>query len=132
MYKIVGVNYMNSFKKDIGFSGEEAAAAYLEKMGYKILDRNFRVKSGEIDIIGKEGDYIIFIEVKSRYSTSHGTPSESVTRHKQLKLYKTAELYIMIKKLWHCKFRFDVIEVIFSIQNNNMDIKLIKDAFQLW
>jgi putative endonuclease len=122
---------MHSFNKDIGSLGEEIAENYLKHVGYIVLERNFRCKIGEIDIIGKDGDYICFIEVKTRYGVIYGSPCESVTYLKQHKIYRTAELYIMRKKLFKFNFRFDVIEIILNNSNNTPSIRLIKDAFQI-
>lgn len=122
---------MHSFNKDIGSYGEAAAVNYLKKLGYRILDKNFRCRTGEIDIIGKYKNYICFIEVKTRYTLSFGTPSEAVSWSKQKKIYKTAEYYIMYKKLYNCAFRFDVIEVLLNELDNNYNINYIENAFQL-
>lgn len=122
---------MSCLKKEIGSFGENLAEKYLLDCGYMILDRNFRGKTGEIDIIGKDRDYITFIEVKTRYGKVFGSPCESVTKSKQHRIYRTAQIYIMKKKLCNHFFRFDVIEVMLNETNNNYSIKLIKDAFQL-
>jgi len=122
---------MYSFNKDIGNLGESIAEEYLTKMGYIVLEKNFRSKFGEIDIIGKDGNYIAFIEVKARYGSLYGTPAESITTLKQNKIYKTAQLYIMKKRIAKFNFRFDVIEVILNTKNNDHSIRLIKDAFQI-
>lgn len=122
---------MHSFNKDIGSLGEDIAETYLRQIGYTIFDRNFRCKIGEIDIIGKDGDYICFIEVKTRYGSIYGSPCEAVTYSKRHKIYKTAETYIMRKKLFKFNFRFDVMEIILNNSNNNHSIRLIKDAFQI-
>ena len=96
------------------------------------IRKNFRCKLGEIDIIAKDKSFIVFIEVKTRYGSIYGSPSEAITFKKQNKIYKTAQLYI-IKKAIHNKFyfRFDVIEVILNTLNSNYSIKLIKNAFQI-
>ena len=122
---------MHSFNKDIGSLGEDIAETYLRQVGYTVLERNFRCKIGEIDIIGKDGDYICFIEVKTRYGSIYGSPCEAVTYSKRIKIYKTAEIYIMRKKLFKFNFRFDVIEIILNNSNNEPSIRLIKDAFQI-
>lgn len=122
---------MHSFNKDIGSLGEDIAESYLRQIGYIVLDRNFRCRVGEIDIIGKDGDYICFIEVKTRYGKIYGNPCESVTYSKRRRIYRTAEAYIMRKKLFKFNFRFDVIEIILNNYNNTPSIKLIKDAFQM-
>ncbi|BDR66895.1 UPF0102 protein [Clostridium tetani] len=122
---------MNSYNKQIGNIGEAIAENYLIQNGYIILDRNFSCRVGEIDIIGKDGDIISFLEVKSRYGNLYGSPGESVNFVKQYKIYKTAQLYILKKKLNRFYFRFDVIEIIFNNYNDDYSIRLIKDAFQL-
>ncbi|SDK99923.1 putative endonuclease [Clostridium cochlearium] len=122
---------MSSYNKEIGNIGESMAENFLIKNGYIILDKNFSCKLGEIDIIGKDGNIISFVEVKSRFGNLYGSPGESVNFSKQYKIYKTAQLYILKKKLNKFYFRFDVIEIIFNHYNDNYSIKLIKDAFQV-
>ncbi|MCI1943895.1 YraN family protein [Clostridium luticellarii] len=122
---------MYSFNKDIGSLGEDVAENYLKENGYIILERNFRCKTGEVDIIGKDGSYLCFIEVKSRYDKLYGNPCEAVNYPKRIKIYRTANMYIIKKKLFKFNFRFDVIEIIFNTYNNIPSIKLIKDAFQI-
>ncbi|SKA76409.1 putative endonuclease [Clostridium sp. USBA 49] len=122
---------MKRLNKEVGFLGEEIAVKYLKKYGYVILERNFNCKIGEIDIIGKDKDYIVFIEVKTRYSNIYGSPGEAVTHSKQYKIYKIAQYYIMNKKFYKFNFRFDVIEIMLNNKNNKYSIKLIKNAFQI-
>lgn len=122
---------MHFFKRDIGSLGEDIAENFLKQSGYAILDRNFRCKMGEIDVIGKDDKCIAFIEVKTRYGDLYGTPAEAITYSKQYKIYKTAQLYILKKKLYNFNFRFDVVEVILSIKDNFHSVKLIKDAFEI-
>ena len=122
---------MGSANKSIGDLGEKIAEKYLIDMGYKILDKNFRYKTGEIDLIGKDADYIAFIEVKTRTSSYFGFPCEAVTSLKQQKIYRTAEIYILQKKLFKSNFRFDVVEVFLSNMQKDYRVTLIKDAFQL-
>lgn len=120
---------MKILNKQIGNMGEDIAVDYLKKSGYIILDRNFKCKIGEIDIIGKDNNYIVFIEVKTRYGNKYGIPSESVTYLKQRKIYKTAEVYILKNKLHKSNFRFDVIGI--TLNNDIPSIRLIKNAFQI-
>lgn len=103
---------------------EEKAAEFLIKNGVKILDRNFALKGGEIDIIGRDENSIIFVEVKYRKNATHGQPFESVNIKKQKSICRIATMYIKIKKLPNNgSFRFDVI----SILDN--EIKWYKNAF---
>lgn len=121
---------MNSFNKDIGNYGEELALTYLEDKGYKIISRNFRNKYGEIDLICKFKDLLIFIEVKSRFSSLYGSPQEAVTYFKQKQILKLCKLYIMKNKLYNLNCRFDVIEIHFNINHDLYSINHIIDAFR--
>lgn len=100
----------------LGNSGELAAVDYLRKSGYEILDRNFRCKSGEIDIIAKNKKLLVFVEVKTRSSKVYGTPAEAVTYAKQQKIINTALHYLNFTNLNNIEIRFDVIEILYSRQ----------------
>lgn len=93
-----------------GATGENAAAKLLKKKGYEILERNYRKKYGELDIIAKNGDLVVFVEVKLRATKAFGTAAEAVNFHKRQRIIRTANAYIMQKNL-DCGCRFDVIEV---------------------
>ena len=97
-------------KRQTGTSYEIKAEEYLIKKGYKILERNFRNRSGEIDIIAKDGEYFCFIEVKYRTTNDFGSPFEAVDYRKQNQIRKMARYYLMRNKLseWTA-CRFDVI-----------------------
>ena len=100
---------MEKYRKTIGNYGEEAAVKYLKKNKYIILERNFSISGGEIDIIAKKGDYVIFVEVKTRSNESYGGGLEAVNFVKQQRLVKAARVYM--QKLGDVPVRFDVIEV---------------------
>ena len=95
----------------LGKQGEEIAIDYLNKKGYKILEKNFLCRQGEIDVIALEDNYIVFIEIKSRTNTEFGLPSESVTKKKIKKILKAASYYLYIRKLENLDVRIDAIEV---------------------
>ncbi len=100
-------------RRSIGSQREEMAASFLKKNGVRILERNFRVSSGEIDIIGKEGDIYVFFEVKYRKSAAAGFPVESVNGKKQLTICRVADYYRMTHGLDDThSFRFDVIAIL--------------------
>jgi putative endonuclease len=107
--------------------GQKEAEAFLKQKGYQILHRNYRVRSGEIDLIARFGGYVIFVEVKFRTGTSHGLPRESVFYAKQQKITRTALHYIAANKLDNHNFRFDVVEIL--EQNNQMFANHIENAF---
>lgn len=121
---------MKSLNRSIGSYGEAIAEDYLKSIGYVILEKNFVCKIGEIDLIAKDKNFISFIEVKTRYGNLYGSPGESITTLKQHKIYKTAQTYILKKKLYKSNFRFDVIEITLNNKNSPY-IKLIKDAFRI-
>lgn len=95
----------------LGREGENAAVDYLKQEGYKILERNFFCRQGEIDAIALDGNYIVFIEIKSRTSTEYGLPSEAVTKRKLEHMIKTIKYYLYIRNLENENIRIDVIEV---------------------
>jgi putative endonuclease len=97
-------------KKVFGNIGENVAVKFLKDKKYQILAQNYKNKIGEIDIIAKEKDTIVFIEVKSRESTKFGMPREAVTGYKQNKIRTVALSYLQQKKMLNAQIRFDVIE----------------------
>lgn len=105
----------NMHNKLEGNYGENIAAKFLQKKGYKILSRNYYSRNGEIDIIAwddsVEDGNIVFVEVKSRFNRKYGYPSEAVTFSKKVKLYKTAISYIVKNNIQNVQFRFDIIEI---------------------
>ncbi len=98
----------------LGADGEEIACKYLSELGYKILDRNFHSRFGEIDIIAKDSNCLVFVEVKARSNSSYGTPLEAITRSKLSKLIKTSQFFINQNKLGDIDYRFDAVEILFE------------------
>ena len=123
---------MHSYNKDIGSFGEALARDYLISKGYKILNMNFRNKFGEIDIICKKNNLLIFYEIKSRYSNSFGSPIESITCYKQKQIIKLSELYLISKKYYNFNVRYDIIEVIFNTITSSHIINHVQDAFRAY
>lgn len=115
-------------KQEIGKLGEDIATNYLIEKGYIILDRNFECRQGEIDIIAKDKEEIVFIEVKTRTSDKYGTPSEAVNKIKQKHMLQSIKYYLYIKNLNQEFIRIDVIEV--YIKNNTFKVNHIKQAFE--
>jgi putative endonuclease len=105
---------MMTRQKSLGGKGEEEASAYLAKRGYTILERSFRTRSGEIDIIAEKAGTIAFVEVKTRVSTTYGLPVEAVTAQKRKKIIQTALLYLQKKGRLDSRCRFDVISILHS------------------
>lgn len=123
---------MKKYNKDIGNYGENLALDYLNKNDYDILCKNFRTRNGEIDIICKFKDIIVFIEVKSRYSYTFGFPSEAVTYLKQKQIINLSKYFLIKNKLLNYNCRFDVIEVCFNNNDNLYNINHLEDAFRIY
>jgi putative endonuclease len=112
----------------LGIKGEEIAVKFLKKIGYQIISRNYKTPIGEIDIIAKDGDTVVFVEVKTRESITYGRPFESVNRFKKKKINNVALLYL--KKFRETPpARFDVVSICFV--NGKPHCELIKDAFEM-
>jgi len=101
---------MGLFNKLTGACGEDAACSFLKKNKYKIIDRNYRCAYGEIDIIAKKGEDLVFVEVKTRSSDKFGTPAQAVTYYKKQNIVRTAQFYLMNNPT-DMNIRFDIIEV---------------------
>lgn len=111
-------------KHEIGKIGEDLAVSYLQNKGYKILERNFVARQGEIDIIAKDKNEIVFIEVKSRTNFLYGKPVEAVDKLKQKHLKSVINYYLYRNKLENNFVRIDIIEV--YIKNGYFKINHIK------
>ncbi|MGD9901392.1 MAG: YraN family protein [Spirochaetales bacterium] len=98
--------------KVTGTKGEILATEYLKKQKYKIIETNYTTKLGEIDIIAKDDDTLVFVEVKTRSTKAFGLPREAVTPYKQHKIRLLATQYLKANKLLQEKCRFDVIEIL--------------------
>lgn len=103
-------------KRRLGKDGEELAVQFLKDKGYRILEKNYRFGKGEIDIIAKDRDTVIFIEVKSRRSSDFGSPEEAVDFRKQRQLSKLALAWLQKNRLFNrVNCRFDVMKGVFGV-----------------
>ena len=114
-------------KRKLGLWGEGIAARYLQDKGYKILDRNYYTRNGELDIICEKGSKIVFVEVKTRKSTRFGSPEEAITRKKINHLRQAALIYLNSVEHPYKEIRFDVITIL--IEGNKEVINHIEQAF---
>lgn len=103
----------NSYNKMIGNFGEMLVITYLENLNYEILDKNFFTRYGEIDIIAKDNEEYVFIEVKTRTTSKFGNPSEAVDINKRKHIENASKVYIYQNRLENKLIRFDIIEVYF-------------------
>jgi putative endonuclease len=113
----------------VGRAGEEAAVQYLLQRGYRILQRNYRCRVGEIDLVAQDGGTLVFIEVKTRRSQRFGPAASAVTFEKQRHVIKASQMYMTQMKKAYGLCRFDVVAV--EMDAHGLHIELIKDAFQL-
>jgi putative endonuclease len=127
---------MNAIKQNPGSNqqtgrlGEETAVAYLERKGYAILDRNFRCKGGEVDIVASEAKTVVFVEVKARRSLSFGVPQLAVTPFKQRQIMKAALTWLAQHRQQNAQARFDVIAITLK-SGSEPAIEHITNAFDL-
>lgn len=122
----------SSPKLDLGERGEKAAARHLRRQGYKILVRRFRTKSGEVDIVCRDKDWLVFVEVKTRRDEALGAPSEAVDKTKQRHMSKVALDYLRLLGYPKINFRFDIVEVLWPPGTRKpIEIRLIQNAFDL-
>ena len=98
--------------KELGRRGEEAAAVYLERRGYDILERNWTCVAGEADLVVTDGDYLVFVEVKTRTDTEKGFPAEAVTAKKREKYERIAAVFLQNHRISDIGVRFDVVSII--------------------
>ncbi len=113
----------------LGSHGEEFGKLFLIKRGYKIIEQNYTTPLGEIDIIARDGDTLVFVEVKTRESGRFGRPFEAVDRRKQRKIANVALLYLKrFRELPAC--RFDVLSISLSGVAGDLRAELIQDAFE--
>ena len=113
-----------------GRQGEELAVRHLTQQGYRIIQQNYRVSCGEIDIVAQDKGVWVFVEVKTRTSSDFGTPAEAVTFRKRQQISKAALVYLEQKRLVGAAARFDVVAILLG-QGTEPRIELIKNAFDL-
>ncbi len=120
---------MSFFGKRLGQAGEDLAAGYLRKKGYKLVERNYRCKSGEVDLIVLDRKVVVFVEVKTRSDHSFGSPFEAVEARKQRKMIQAAQYFLHEKKLDQRDARFDVVGI--SWQGERPVVEHIENAFDV-
>ncbi len=116
-------------KQRFGKYGEAVAVRQLKKMGYRILAQNYRTRLGEIDIIAKDKDTLVFVEVKSRASSVFGSPKQAVTPAKQRRISRNALYYLKQTCQHNVKARFDVVAI--RSEDRKTSVEVIKNAFEL-
>lgn len=116
-------------RQELGKRGEDLACAELEKLGYVVLDRRFRTRRGELDIVARDGTVLVFVEVRARSGSRYGTPFESVTWQKRQRLSQMAASYLSIRRVAGVACRFDVVSIV--EEDGTHTIELVKGAFEM-
>ena len=114
-------------RQALGRRGEDLAAAQLVRDGYRVVDRNYRCPLGEIDLVARDGESVVFVEVKTRSSRAFGTSAEAVSRSKQARLLRLADCYLRERGLGNPPCRFDVVAVDAAWEPPLVEV--IRDAF---
>jgi len=97
--------------RKVGYLAEEKAAKYLKRLGYSIISKNFTIRGGEVDIIAKDKEVLVFVEVKMRTSSEYGLATEAITSWKLKSLQKTALFFIQKTKWGDRPYRFDLLAI---------------------
>ncbi|MFO8165735.1 MAG: YraN family protein [Thermodesulfobacteriota bacterium] len=113
----------------LGSFGEDLASERLQDCGYRIVTTNYRCFFGEIDIIARDGDVLVFVEIKTRKNRSLRAVKEAVNSRKQRQISKVALAYMKSNNLWGTRARFDVVAI--RLLGGKREIEIIKDAFEL-
>lgn len=115
----------------LGKQAEDLAASHLEARGYLVIERNFRCRYGEIDLVARHGDTIVFVEVRARRSARQGEPFETVGPRKQQRLSRLAEVWLARHGLSRVACRFDVVSVLLP-EGQDPRVEVIVNAFEAW
>lgn len=120
---------MTEERLKLGKMGEDIALKEIKRLGYKLITRNYRCSLGEIDIIARDGDCLVFLEIKTRKGRSTGYAKEAVDRRKRGQISKAALTYMKANGCYDERARFDVIAI--SINDGREEIEIVKNAFEL-
>lgn len=116
--------------RNLGPLAEAIAEERLRELGYCILDRNWRTREGEVDLIAREGEVIVFVEVRARRTRAYGLPEESLTPKKKGRLMKTALAYLADKNLQEMDCRFDLVAIECSKEGGVVRLEHYQDVME--
>ena len=116
-------------RQKLGRFGEMLACEYLIRRGYKIIDKNYRTRGGEVDIVAKKDETIVFVEVKTRKNGNFGAPEEAIDEHKQLKICQTVECYLQSNNILDKEFRLDSIAIVLDVGGKKAKLRHKKDIY---
>ena len=116
--------------REKGQEGERLAARFLEKQGFRILDRNYRNRLGEIDIVAEDRGVLVFVEVRTLKASAGHSPEETIQWKKQQRISRIAQAHIQYKRLEARPARFDVVSI--TLDGTRSTLRHIQDAFEMW
>lgn len=119
---------MNKYRQSLGERGEQIGREYLEGLGYRLIGKNMRTAYGEVDLIMKDGEVWVFVEVKTRRTAKYGTPLEAITPHKFSKMVESAQDYMQTQVTDNTDWRMDVVGVTFLTGDSTPKIEHIINA----
>lgn len=119
-------------RRDLGRWGENVAAAHLESTGHLIVERNWRCREGEIDLVTRDGETLVFVEVKTRRGHDYGGPEEALTSHKAQKLMRLGQLYVYEHALDDVNWRIDLVAIELDRQGHLLRCDHIPNAVMGW
>ena len=122
---------MASSRQQLGAEGELAARRFLESEGYQVLDTNFRCRWGEVDIVARLGDTLVFVEVRTRRALTYGIPQESIREKKKVRLVATAETYLQSYQEQLDDWRIDLISVLVGRDGRVTEVAHLENAVEL-
>jgi len=113
---------------ELGALGERLAKAHLLQLGYKVLEQNVRMRGGEIDLVAKDGDTVVIVEVRTKSTLRFGTPEESITPSKLARLGRLGQFYVQARKLEEVAWRIDVVAVEMESNGKLRRIEVLKNV----
>jgi putative endonuclease len=117
-------------RQTTGIIGEKLAAEFLIRQGYEIIEKNYRCKEGEIDIIAKDGPFLVFVEVRAKHNLNYGTPEESITARKKQHLRNAAARYLESHDNLPAEWRIDFVAVELDGRGKPLRLEVIKNAIE--
>lgn len=123
---------MSESRQKLGRWGEQLAAKHLEAEGYELLERNWRCRRGEIDLVARGGDVLVFVEVKTRRGRDYGTPEEGITSYKAKRLLELSQRYLLEHDLEDVEWRVDLVAVELDPQGKLLRCEHVPNIVWAW
>ncbi len=123
---------MSDYRQNLGRWGEQMAAQHLETQGYEVIEHNWRCRRGEIDLVARAADVLVFVEVKTRRGRDYGTPEEAITRTKAKRLLQLGQQYLLEHDLEEIEWRVDLVAVELDSQGKLIRCEHVPNIVWAW